>query len=239
MTVSESKARSRVLPLLSVPVVVIVLLAGGWITGAVITNDFALSMLLTTLWVGAVGLACLLLFRSRRAMWPALAAFVVTATVAGAYLGKETLLDDEVDENVVTAEGPAEPREAAASGAKSSARPKPAAPANVLLAQGRFSSLEHETTGLAKAIEVRGKRRVLTLTDFETDNGPDLRVYLSAGSVSQGSSGEAYRELGKLKGNVGDQQYEIPAGLDLGRFKTVLIWCKAFSAGFGLAPLRG
>jgi hypothetical protein len=239
MPVSESKARWRLLPLLSVPAVVLVLLGGGWVAGAAITNDFVLSMLLTTLWIGAVGLACLLLFRAHREMWPALAAFLVTAVVAGGYLAMETFLDDEVDEDVVTADAPAQTREPAATKAKPSSPAKAPAPANRLLAQGSFTSLEHDTSGVVKAIVVRGSRRVLTLTDFETDNGPDLYVYLSAGAVSQGSSGEAYRSLGKLKGNVGDQQYEIPRGVDLKRFKTVLIWCKAFSAGFGMAPLRG
>lgn len=226
----------RLVRLLSVAAVVILLLGGGWVTGALITNDFILSMVLTAAWVGAVGLACLLLFRRRREMWPALAAFLVTAAAAGIYLGSQTLLDQRVDEDVVMARAPA--RSAAPARANRRAK-RPPAPANVLLAKGSFRSLEHETTGVAQAIEVRGGDRVLTLTHFQTSNGPDLRVYLSTGSVSQGSSGEAFRELGKLKGNIGEQQYEIPRGLDLDRFSTVLVWCRAFSAGFGAAPLRG
>jgi len=226
--------------LLSAAAVVVLLLGGGWVTGALITNDFLLSMVLTAAWTGIVGLACLVLFRRRREMWPALAAFVVTAAAGGIYLGTQTLIDAKVDENVVTARTPARPAAPAPARARANRRAKPRpAPANALLAKGSFRSLEHETTGVAQAIEVRGRGRVLTLTHFQTSNGPDLRVYLSAGSVSQGSSGEAFRELGKLKGNIGDQQYEIPHGLDLGRFSTVLIWCRAFSAGFGLAPLRG
>ena len=222
--------------LLAVPAVVILLLGGGWVTGALISNDFWLSMVLTAAWVGIVGLACVLLFRRRREMWPALAAFAVTAAAAGIYLGSRTLIDDKVDEDVVTARTPA-PDTGAAPQAKRRAR-KPPAPANVLVAKGRFRSLEHETVGVAQAIQVRGGRRVLTLTRFQTSNGPDLRVYLSAAGVSQGSAGEAHRDLGELKGNIGDQQYEIPRGLNLDRFSTVLIWCRAFSAGFGAAPLH-
>jgi hypothetical protein len=236
MPATKPTEDSRLVPLLSVPLVVLLLLGGGWVTGGLITNDFTLSMVLTAAWVGAVGLACLLAFRRRRQMWPALAAFGVTAVVAGGYLASTTLFDDKVDEDVVRADAPATPREQPAPKTKPRSTPRP--PANVLLAQGRFSSLEHDTTGVAKAIKVRDGRRVLTLTEFQTSNGPDLRVYLSAGTVNQGSSGDAYRELGKLKGNIGNQQYEIPRGLNLRRFKTVLIWCKAFSAGFGLAPLR-
>lgn len=224
--------------LLSVPVVVVLLLGGGWVAGGLLTNDFTLSMVLTAAWAGIVGLACLLAFRRRREMWPALAAFAVTATAAGIYLGSETLIDDKVDEDVVSAQPSPGGRSAGgAPGAKPPAARSPA-PANVLLSKGRFRSLGHETAGMAQAIEVRGgRRRVLTLTGFETDNGPDLRVYLSAAGASQGSAGDAFRDLGALKGNVGDQQYEIPRGVDLDRFSTVLIWCRAFSVGFGAAPL--
>jgi len=43
--------------------------------------------------------------------------------------------------------------------------------------------------------------------------------------------------LGRLKGNIGDQNYAIPAGTDLSTFKSVLIWCKRFNTGFGVASL--
>jgi hypothetical protein len=211
---------------LSVPVVAVLLLGGGWVAGAVITNDFTASMVLTAAWVGFVGLACLALVLRRREMWPALAAFAVTATVAGAYLGAETLIDDRVDENVVTAAAAASPEDGAR-------------PANTLLRRGRFGSLGHETMGVAQVIDVRGERRVLTLTRFETDNGPDLRVYLSTADANQDSAGEDFVDLGGLKGNVGDQQYEIPRGANLGRLTKVVVWCRAFSVGFGAAELRG
>jgi hypothetical protein len=112
-------------------------------------------------------------------------------------------------------------------------------PANTLLSQGSFASLEHSTSGRAQAIETRGGKRVVTLTSFETDNGPDLRVYLSTADAGQSSPGDAFEDLGALKGNVGDQQYEIPRGVDLQRFSKVVIWCRAFSVGFGQASLRG
>ena len=207
---------------LSVPLVGAILLGGGWVTSAVITNDFTASMLLTAAWVGLVGLACLALFLRRREMWPALAAFAVTAAAAGAYLWAETFIDDVVDEEVVAAQ--------ASTGAERGA--------NALLSRGRFQSLEHDTTGVAQVIDVRGDRRVLTLTRFETDNGPDLRVYLSTADANRDSAGDEFVDLGGLKGNVGDQQYVIPRGTDLGRLTKVVIWCRAFSVGFGAATLR-
>src|SRR5688572_33094710 len=92
---------------LSAPAAALVLLAGGWVAGGLITNDFMASMVLTAGWVGLVGVMCLLLFLRRREMWPALAAFVITAAGAGIYLAAVTLIDDRVDEDVVTAQGPA------------------------------------------------------------------------------------------------------------------------------------
>jgi hypothetical protein len=221
---------------LSVPVVVAALLGGGWLTSAVITNDFTASMLLTAVWVGLVGLACLAIVRRRRELWPALAAFAVTAAVAGTYLGAETFIDDRVDEDVVTAQASSGP-ERGANGPKRGANGSEQE-ANVLLSRGRFESLEHETEGVAQVIEVSGGRRVLTLTRFETDNGPDLRVYLTTADASTDHPGDDFVDLGGLKGNVGDQQYDVSRGTDLQRLTKVVVWCRAFSVGFGAAPLR-
>jgi hypothetical protein len=234
-SVSPRKPAPVAFRLLAALAVVALLLAGGWAAGALITDDFAASMLLTAVWVGIVGLACLLLVRSRREMWPALAAFALIAAVGGIYLGMETFLDDEVNEDVVTASAPARSggeQDGAGGGGSGTS-------GNVLLARGQFESLAHDTEGVAQTIEVRGDKRFLTLTDFETDNGPDLRVYLSTPDADQGSPGEDSEDLGGLKGNKGDQQYEIPKGVDLDRLNKVVVWCRAFSVGFGSAELRG
>jgi Electron transfer DM13 len=79
---------------------------------------------------------------------------------------------------------------------------------------------------------------VLTLTSFEVDNGPDLRVYLVAGAARDESEVDDSKDLGALNGNKGDQQYDIPCGLDLDRYSTVVIWCRASSVNFARAPLR-
>jgi Electron transfer DM13 len=223
---------------LSVPVVAVVLLGGGWVAGALITNDFTASMVLTATWVGLVGLACLAVFLRRREMWPSLGAFAVTAAVAGVYLGAETFVDDKVDEDVVTAQAPTGAERGVGGARDQRSRQRPVRRANVLLSRGRFESLAHETTGVAQVIDVPGGRRVLTLTRFETDNGPDLRVYLSTTAANQDSLGDDHFDLGGLKGNVGDQQYQIPGGTDLERLTKVVVWCRAFSVGFGAAPLR-
>ena len=170
-------------------------------------------------------------------MWPALAAFAVTATVAGVYLGSETYIDDRVDEDVVTVRAPTGADPGSEGAPDRQPGQPPAGGGNVLLSLGRFESLEHETTGVAQAIEVRSGGRVVTLTDFETDNGPDLRVYLSTSDANQDSAGDDFVDLGTLKGNVGDQQYEIPRSANLARLTKVVVWCRAFSVGFGAAEL--
>jgi hypothetical protein len=77
---------------------------------------------------------------------------------------------------------------------------------------------------------------VLTLTDFAVANGPDLRVYLVPGD---GKDTGDHIDLGGLKGNKGNQQYDLPKDADIGRHRTVVIWCRAFSVAFARATLQG
>ena len=112
--------------------------------------------------------------------------------------------------------------------------------APALLATGMFHSNAHETKGTATVLDVGGGRRVLRLTDFATSNGPDVRVYLVAAADVQDDATvktAGFVELGPMKGNIGDQNYEIPASIDLDQYRTVTIWCKRFSVNFGSAPL--
>ena len=115
-----------------------------------------------------------------------------------------------------------------------------ATPALVTLATGSFHSNAHETRGTATVIDVGQGRRVLRLTSFSTSNGPDVRVYLvAAGDVQDNATVKTagFVELGPMKGNIGDQNYDIPSTVDLANYRTVTIWCKRFSVNFGSAPL--
>jgi hypothetical protein len=110
--------------------------------------------------------------------------------------------------------------------------------AGVLLS-GQFRSLAHETVGTA-AVHELGGRRILRLTGFSTSNGPDVRVFLVAANDAADNetvTKAGYVELGKLKGTQGDQNYDIPAGLDLEKYRAVTIWCHRFNVNFGTAPL--
>ena len=114
----------------------------------------------------------------------------------------------------------------------------PAAPAKLLA--GQFHSVAHETKGTATVHDLGGGRRVLRLTDFTTSNGPDVRVYLVAASDASDNetvTKAGFVELGKLKGNQGDQNYDVPDDIDLSHYQAVTIWCHRFNVNFATAPL--
>jgi len=185
----------------------LVFLAGVWIAGGVVTNDFRTSMGLVAVWFAVAGAAAWLLgARYRWLRLPVVGAYLVSAAAVGGYLLLTTARDKTVDERVAT---------------------------SGIVARGTFVSGAHHTEGTAAL--ARGGR-VLTLTRFETSPGPDVRVYLTAKPVGSGGAGE-YVDLGGLKGNRGNQQYEVPADVDVARYPNVVIWCRAFSVPFGSASL--
>jgi hypothetical protein len=190
--------------------------AGVYVAGGVITNDFRASMVLTAIWFALAAAIALASFKARRSIGlPILTGYLIAATAIGGYLAATTLNDKTVNETVVVADPVP-----AAQGDEPQPKPR-----NVLEARGTFTSGEHTTRGTARVIRLPNGRRVLTLTGFETDAGPDLRVRIDD------------VDLGALKGNKGDQQYDVPDGLEP-RNQTVQIWCRAFSALFGSAQLR-
>ncbi len=91
----------------------------------------------------------------------------------------------------------------------------------------------HNAEGVAKVIRLNDGSMILRLENFKATNGPDLYVYLSTDD-----SASDFMNLGRLKGNIGNQNYEIPEGIDFSKYDTVLIWCRAFNVLFGSAELR-
>jgi Electron transfer DM13 len=111
------------------------------------------------------------------------------------------------------------------------------------LLTGKFHTKVHPTEGRATVYRQADGKLLLRLTGFKTSNGPDVHVILvaveDASDEANFLKGNTERvELGKLKGNEGDQNYEIPAGTDLSKFRTVSIYCERFNANFGAAPLE-
>ncbi|MBC8112691.1 MAG: DM13 domain-containing protein [Verrucomicrobia bacterium] len=101
-----------------------------------------------------------------------------------------------------------------------------------LLRSGSFVSNVHSTSGSAKLYEKDGVKN-LVFQNFKTDNGPDLRVYLSKNTTASD-----FRELGKLKAVSGDFTYEVPAAINTSEYPFVLIWCEDFSVLFGNSELK-
>jgi len=105
---------------------------------------------------------------------------------------------------------------------------------------GRLEGRAHPTSGRATLYESLGGKRYLRLTDFTTSNGPDVHVVLARADdpaleqkIVKGNLD--YVELGKLKGNQGDQNYEVPVAVDLQKYNAVVIYCERYNAVFGVA----
>ena len=90
----------------------------------------------------------------------------------------------------------------------------------------------HSAEGVAQIIQLADGTNILRLENFKATNGPDLYVYLSTDKTNVDIV-----NLGRLKGNIGNQNYLIPAGTDITKYNTALIWCRAFSVIFGSAQL--
>ena len=120
-----------------------------------------------------------------------------------------------------------------------SATPSPTAAPFALstVATGEFEGTDefHFGRGTASVIEIEPDRYHLRLDDFSVRTGPDLYVYLS---TDAGDYARDALELGMLKATDGSFGYDVPQGADIGRFRSVIIWCKQFSHLFALAPLR-
>lgn len=113
--------------------------------------------------------------------------------------------------------------------------PEPAGP--VALGSGGFYGIDHSASGTATIYEQGGSHVLRFEDDTDIQNGPDLFVWvLEADSYDGGDPGE-FIDLGKIKGNVGGQNYELPSEFDPDVHQFVLIWCKRFSVPFAAAPL--
>ncbi len=164
----------------------------------------------------------------------ALAGMGVVVFVLVWFQPQKLFLDQRIDERI-----PQAPAGGVASPAPAD-RPSPTPPvATKVLASGSFQSLEHRTTGRALILELGTGERILRFENLNTSNGPDLHVYLSEIPPSNDwhAYGERFVDLGKLKGNLGSQNYSLPRGIDVARFKSAVVWCKRFTVGFGVAGL--
>ena len=187
----------------------------------------------------------------RRRLWTVLGVLIAVAVVIGLLVFEpwKLFVDQRVNEALPTASSSGQPASAAPGGNATpttpgtGGNPAPMA-APTVVATGNFVSQEHETKGTATILRLADGQRILRLTDFETSNGPDLQVWLTDQPVQTDNEGwflfddGQHTSLGGLKGNIGDQNYPIPADVNLADYRSVSIWCDRFSVSFGAAELN-
>lgn len=171
----------------------------------------------------------------------AIAAIVIVGAGVGYAVSPyftESTIDEPMPQGVIVTP-PAEPAvPVAGGGAGDGSNAGPSDPQGVMTPvsyAGTFVGVGdgiHDAGGSAYTISLGDGSSVLRLEDFYSTNGPGLRVYLATDTKAT-----EYMSLGDLKANRGNQNYEIPEGLDLEKYNHVLIWCEPFSVLFGSAEL--
>ena len=180
-------------------------------------------------------------FKGKALVPVALLAFALLAAAAYFFQPWKLFIDTEVQEAIPTV--------TATSSETSSASPKETeAPSEVIqyplvLVEGVLVSHEHQTSGAVKILQLEDGSRVLRLENLDTSDGPRVEVWLTDAPVIEGEEGwrvfddGKYTSLGAMKGNQGNQNYEIPPDLDLLDFSSISLWCVTFSVSFGAAEL--
>jgi Electron transfer DM13 len=202
--------------------------------------------------VRSLGAPTVAVDEKRRRRWPWIAGGATALTGLGVFVlvwfqPQKLWIDDRVDQAVpsagpsVTPDPPPAAGEAqdAPAAAPTTAPQTTAPPPPIDLANGTFVSLDHATSGTARVLRLADGRRFVRFEGFETENGPDLFVYLSTNPAGgpEGAFDDTFHNLGRLVGNIGDQNYEIPADLSLDGYASVVVWCDRFDSAFGAADL--
>lgn len=169
-----------------------------------------------------------------RWLWAAATALAlgIVAFVLVWFQPQKLFIDDRIDEPLPVAVAPS---------SSVPQSPEPPAPVEPIeLVRGELGSLDHHTSGVARVLELADGARVLRFEGLDTSNGPDLYVYLTSNPPDgdEGGFDDDYVSLGRLKGNQGDQNYDVPVDADLTRLATVVIWCDRFDSAFGAARLQ-
>lgn len=189
---------------------------------------------------------------TRRRFLIAAAILAIPVLAVAWWLGSPLFLDTEVSEefpmsadavvpdDMTQEEVEAEMEEAAEQPDSEAEEPMPDT-GPVAITTGNFEDFDdfHRGSGTATLYELEDGSRVLRLEEFEVTNGPDLHVLLVPNSDPQDRADvDGYVDLGSLKGNIGDQNYDIPADIDLSGFGSIVIYCQPFHVIFSVASLN-
>lgn len=101
-----------------------------------------------------------------------------------------------------------------------------------LLKSGTLVGIGHTVSGTASLYESGGKKIVL-LDPYDSQNGPDLKVYLS-----KDIDASSYISLGALKSITGKQSYEVPGNPNAAEYNYIMVWCEKFTVVFGRAEIK-
>lgn len=242
----ESSAASTpvAVKVLAVLGALVVVVGGAFILAANIGTGGKVAIAAAVIWWIVAGAVIGKLLSSKRPelrnpVRISLAVAAVAAGVTAFIVTRPTTVDERVVRADSTA-GEAKPadREAAPAGSESGGQQAPKPSGNVALLTGKVRGESgHRGTGDAAVIKQASGQRMLTLTNFDVDPGAGgLRVYLHDGETTSDDLGD-FIDLAGLKGSKGDQQYELPADLNLKKFSTVVVWCVPFTTRIAQAPL--
>lgn len=111
-----------------------------------------------------------------------------------------------------------------------------------VLSSGSFIEIDplHWGVGTASIYQLPDQQRVLRFQDYSSARGGDVNVYLSRDPEPRSAIevGVDFLDLGRLKGNIGNQNYTLPANLDLSGYRSVVIFCRQFNTVITVANLR-
>lgn len=111
-----------------------------------------------------------------------------------------------------------------------------------VLASGEFQELDalHYGAGTATIYELADSTRILRFADFTSARGGDVRVYLARDPQPRSALqlGDDFLDLGRLKGNIGDQSYFLPANRNLSGYNSAVVFCRQFNVSITVATLR-
>jgi len=161
--------------------------------------------------------------------------------LALAVFGIQTLFyNEEVNENFALS-APAADEKVPLENMPAEPAAKPATTAPVQVLSGEFHAVAHPGTGYAIVYRQEDGSYLLRLENLDIFNGPDLYVYAVAADDANDNAmvlDSGFLNLGQLKGNQGNQTYELPADFDPSTYRSISVWCQRFSVNFATAPLR-
>ncbi|MBA3747325.1 MAG: DM13 domain-containing protein [Solirubrobacterales bacterium] len=236
-------------PKLLAPVgVVVALVAGLWFWSGQVAPGYFSAIAFGVLWFVVCSIAFGRIGKRRPELrWWLRGPFLACSLVACVAFYWTSIRETEFNETIVTgvaaselpaadqpAVDPLAPQPAVAASTEPGPAPAPTPKTNVVERRGEVRPASHSASGTARIVTLAAGGRRLTLSDgFEIDPGPEVRVYLATDA-----SGATFKDLGKLKGDKGTQQYAVASDVDLDRYDTLVLWCVPFTVSLATAELK-